>query len=224
MATPRVSPYTWITWLTKLLAGEEHCFWKAWFKSHFQNYERIESDFDSAQWVADHAAIVHDWAEQLRNEGWTVSVENQNAFVLAGRSGAKLAGKPDIIAIRHGAREGEGEVLIVEIKGPAAKPRASHKVQALLYLYLYVYANPEHENFDVRAQVEYCNRPAVNVSIEDADEGFRQQFRSVMIEIGGDTEPVHTPSYNECSRCDLGKGVCAARVTSVAEAIPVDIF
>jgi CRISPR/Cas system-associated exonuclease Cas4 (RecB family) len=224
MATRRLTSYTWITWLTKLLAGEEHCFWKAWFKSHFQNYEKVDSDFDSAQWAVDHAAVVHDRAEQLRKAGWTVSVENQNSFVLAGRRGAKLAGKPDIVALREGAQVHNSEILIVEIKGPDAKPRASHKIQALLYLYLYAYAHPEHENFTIYAQVEYANRPAIRLSRDDAGDAFRQQFRMMMQEISGDAEPAHTPSYNECSRCDLGLSVCRARISSVVEAIPVEIF
>lgn len=224
MAIRRPSPYTWITWLTKLLAGEEHCFWKAWYKSHFHEYERIESDFDSAKWTADHAAIVHDRAQQLRKEGWIVTIEDQNKFSLTGRSGAKLAGKPDIVALRRGEHASEGEILIIEIKGPTAKPRGSHKLQTLLYLYLYGHAHPEHENFTIRGQIEYSNGPALRVAMEEADAEFRQQFRMAMQEISGDDEPSHTPSFNECGRCNLGESVCAARISDVADAIQVDIF
>ena len=34
MTIQRQTPYIWVTWLTKLLAGEAQCDWASWFKAH----------------------------------------------------------------------------------------------------------------------------------------------------------------------------------------------
>lgn len=41
MAMARNSPYVWVTWLTKILAGEQSCEWASWFKAHYQDFEKL---------------------------------------------------------------------------------------------------------------------------------------------------------------------------------------
>ena len=40
MALRRDSPYIRVTWLTKLLAGEDSCEWAAWFRSQHEVWSR----------------------------------------------------------------------------------------------------------------------------------------------------------------------------------------
>ena len=85
MASPRDEPYVWVTWITKLLAGENHCEWAAWFRAH-HTYAKAPSDFDLAAWSAEHGAMVRERAAALRAEGLAVTVEGQNAFRLRGKT------------------------------------------------------------------------------------------------------------------------------------------
>lgn len=216
MTTRKQTPSVWLTWLVKLLAGEEHCRWHQWFKAHYQYYEKAESDFDSATWNVDHAAMVNAHADELRRQGYHVTVEKQNNFTLTGRTGAVLAGQPDIVAINN------DELLIVDCK--SGKPHGQHRVQVLLYLLLWRYAHPEHEELRTRGEVVYATRSPVPVNAADADDGFRQQFQSLIREIVADSEPARAPSYSECSRCDLTCASCPAKVSTPVESIRVELF
>jgi len=40
MSVLRRSPYIWVTWLTKLMAGEAQCEWASWFKAHHK-YDKL---------------------------------------------------------------------------------------------------------------------------------------------------------------------------------------
>ena len=84
MAEPRSSPYVWVTWLTKLLAGEESCRWKFWFKAN-NTFEKTPSDFDLAKWTAEHTQLMNVRAEELRADGYAVYLEGQNAFRMKGK-------------------------------------------------------------------------------------------------------------------------------------------
>ena len=65
MATPREYPYIWATWLPRLLTGENSCEWAVWFKAHHQNWTRTPSEFNQAQWMLNHTALLNrrraDW-------------------------------------------------------------------------------------------------------------------------------------------------------------------
>jgi hypothetical protein len=94
MSIPREVPYLWLTWLPRLIAGEDHCFWKAWFKCHFTGYEKVEDDkFQLGAWASDHAVMVYERAKALRPAGYTVTVEGENQFRFATRAGAVLSTK-----------------------------------------------------------------------------------------------------------------------------------
>ena len=40
-------PYIWVTWLTRLLAGENSCEWAAWFRAQHESWSwtRVPSGF-----------------------------------------------------------------------------------------------------------------------------------------------------------------------------------
>ena len=124
MPQRREHPYIWATWLPRLLTGENSCEWAVWFKAHHRDWTRQPSDFDQAQWLLDHAALVN---ERIRN--WEVGgfdVEAQNRFELRCRT-ATLAGRLDTIARR------EDGAVIVDAKTGQECP--SHAVQVMIYLY-----------------------------------------------------------------------------------------
>ena len=119
MPQRREHPYIWATWLPRLLTGENSCEWAIWFKAHHQDWARVASDFNQAQWLLDHTALVNERISNWTAGGYDVDVETQNRFELRGKS-ATLAGRPDIIAHR------EDNGVIVDAKTGHESP--SHTV------------------------------------------------------------------------------------------------
>ena len=126
MAQRREHPYIWATWLPRLLTGENSCEWAAWFKAHHQNWAKVPSDFDQAQWMLNHTALLNKRKANCKHGGFDVNIKGQNSFQLQGRS-ATLAGKPDLITQR------DGQVVIVDVK--TGEESTSHIVQVMIYLY-----------------------------------------------------------------------------------------
>src|SRR5439155_19232797 len=54
MATKRDGVFVWITWLSRVMAGEQNCEWATWFKAHYENYDKAPSDFDTVKWNIEH--------------------------------------------------------------------------------------------------------------------------------------------------------------------------
>ena len=77
MLVARETPNIWITWLTKLLVGENSCEWSGWSKAHYQRYDKVPGGFDPTAWQI------------------AVFTENQNSLTLRGASAAP-GGKPDL--------------------------------------------------------------------------------------------------------------------------------
>ena len=113
MTKPRDGAYTWVS---KLLVGENVCTWAAWFKTHYERYDPLESDFDSAGWNMKHTEALMELADRLESKGLEVYIENRNSFRLeSGESGSVMAGKPDLVAVHPDGRttvyDGEGAGL-----------------------------------------------------------------------------------------------------------------
>ena len=101
-------PYIWATWLPRLLTGDSSCEWATWFRAHHQNWTREPSDFNQAQWLLQHTALLNEQKAQWEGNGH-VLVEGQNTFRLRGQS-ATLAGKPDLMVVR------DNDALIIDVK------------------------------------------------------------------------------------------------------------
>src|SRR3977135_4475098 len=101
--TPRAGkPYCWVSWVRKVLAGEGQCQYQPWLKAHFRYDKRLDTNFNLAAWTRDHTVLVEARATELRADGWTVTLEAENAFKLHGNT-AILSGQPDLIAVRDDA-------------------------------------------------------------------------------------------------------------------------
>ena len=126
MAQRREHPYIWTTWLPRLLTGENSCEWAIWFKAHYQDWTRTPSEFNQAEWMLNHTALLNKRKANWKHGGFDVNIEGQNSFQLQGRS-ATLAGQPDLITQR------DGQAVIVDVKN--GEDSASHVVQVMIYLY-----------------------------------------------------------------------------------------
>ena len=88
-------PCIWVTWWTRLLAGENSCEWAAWFRAQHESWSWVKapSGFDLVGWHIAHTAGVNECRAEWEERGYTVYTESQNSFALRGRT-ATLGGKP----------------------------------------------------------------------------------------------------------------------------------
>ena len=129
---PRDAPYIWVTWLTSLLSGDNHCEWAAWFRANF-NHEKRPSDFNEVKFRAEHTEMVHARVASLKRENYQVFVESQNRFNLRGRT-ATLGGTPDIVAVR------EDDARVIDCK--TGRRKDSHYFQVLMYMMMLPLTHP----------------------------------------------------------------------------------
>ena len=65
LAQRRERPYIWTTWLPRLLTGENSCEWAIWFKAHHQNWAKVPSDFNQAEWMLNHTSLLNEKKSQV---------------------------------------------------------------------------------------------------------------------------------------------------------------
>lgn len=201
--TPRHHAYYWVTWLTKLLAGENMCVWAAWLKGHYK-YEKQESTgFDIDNWTMQHTALLRDRAETLKGQGFTVTLEDQNPFSVVGKNGSEIAGKMDIVAAK-------AKMLLIE-DGKTGKKRTSDHAQVGIYMMFH----PDRKGKEVFGNVIY---PDSVVKVNPMDP---QLLSKLMKQL--EAEPPCTPSARECKFCDIAQ--CKSRFVSKRKAVyETDLF
>lgn len=199
--TRRPEPYVWVSWITKLLAGESSCLWSAWFRAHYQT-AKTQNGFDLGNWQLDHTAMLRKVAAEHEAEGLEVFTEDQNTFLLKGRIGT-LAGKPDVVALNGTAG------LITDTK--TETPKASDRIQVLTYMWALPKTNPAFAEVKFSGRVVY-KTGFVLISAEEADEAFVRQVSDLMRVVCGEAEPHKAPSFKECKFCPIGPEDCLDRV------------
>ena len=196
MAQCREHPYIWATWLPRLLTGERSCEWAIWFKAHHQGWNRKPSDFNQADWLARHTALLNEQRDQWTRSGYEVRLENQNAFRLRGQS-ATLAGKPDMLVLNN------DRILIVDVKGGQEQPW--HHYQVMIYMYALPKAMPEYRDTKFSGEIVYGDHTH-RVPQGGIDQGFIQNLGSLIRRIAAPEPPVRVPSAQECRFCDITAG------------------
>lgn len=199
----RAEPYVWVSWLTRLLAGESSCVWSTWFRAHHLPAKQ-PTDFDLGAWQVEHSAMLRKTAAEHRQQGHTVYTEGQNLFALKGRAGT-LAGKPDIVAVR------ETMGLVTDTK--TGSPKASDRVQVMIYMWALPKTNPAFAGLRFDGQVIYKTGHSV-ILAEEVDAVFIKRVGDLMTEVCREVEPSKAPSFGECRSCPLTPEDCADRVES----------
>ena len=207
MTTKRDQPYIWVTWLTKLLVGDNSCEWAAWFRAHYTNFRRAPDNFDSATWQMNHTVLLNQVRDRLHDEGHTIFVEKQNRFALRGSS-ATLGGKPDLIALtgNHG--------IIYDVK--TGQPTASDHVQVMTYMYAVPRALGQYRKFTFDGKVVYGDHE-VSIPAMAIDDRFIDRLASLIRRISRQQPLLKTPSAMECGFCQISKEECPERVESGPE-------
>lgn len=196
-------PYIYVTWIAKLLGGQR-CLWSAWFKAHFKYEKYEEQGFDLAKWNRDHDRLMAKRRRALELDGWTVTVEEANAFKLEGAS-AVVAGKPDLIAVKG------DRVLLVD--GKTGRERESDVWQVLIYLYALPKRRPDLAALQIEGEVHYRDGDITLTPDELTNGGRLDPIVDLIKVISSDTPPAKVPSRDECKRCNIGKKDCPQRIS-----------
>ena len=205
MPPRREHPYIWATWLPRLLIGENSCEWTVWFKAHHQNWTRVPSDFNQAEWMLNHTALLNDQKSQWEARGDDVRVEAQNAFRLQGRT-ATLAGKPDIIVVR------DDHALIIDVK--AGREQPSHTVQMMIYMYALPRALPQYREAKLSGEVVYPTQ-TVKVPRGGLDQSFIRRLVALIQRVAAPEPPPTTASASECQVCPNWHRLPAVHIPTV---------
>ena len=196
-------PDVWVTWLTKLLVGDNSCEWAGWFKTQHENrsWDKVPSDFDQTQWQMEHTALLEQARSKLEAEGQAVFVENENRFTLRGSS-ATLGGKPDIVATY------EGKGTIVEAK--TGTPRRADHVQVMVYMYAVPRALQQYRGIAFDGRVVYQDHEEA-VPASAIDQPFVERLGALIRRLASGTPARKVPSPMECGFCNITEADCPER-------------
>jgi hypothetical protein len=198
----RPNPFIWVSWISKLMAGEKQCQWASWFRSHYV-WDKVPSGLDLAKWTAEHAQLLQARRAALEAEGFTVYAEDQNSFTLMGETGIQVSGKPDIVAIRG------PEAYVEDCK--TGTPRHSDHFQVLVYMLSLPHVEGPCKGRKVDGHIVYGNT-VVDVPSSKIDADLKELFRKTVLTIGGQQPVRKVPSWGECRYCDISRGDCPERI------------
>ena len=205
MKVKRDNVFIWVTWLTKLIAGEQQCEFQSWLKSHYKYTKAGGSgNFSLTKWTIDHNKLVHKVRDELEADGYKVTIEDQNSFRLRLPGDITVSGKADIIALH------EKKVPFVD-DCKTGRQKNSDQVQVMLYMIFLPKCIERYENTIFEGRVIYKDGE-VPIHWEDVDDGLKEVVWDLIKRIGGDEPPRKVPSTNECKWCDISKGDCPERV------------
>lgn len=202
MAKAREEKFVWVTWLSRLMAGETSCHWAPWFKVRYEA-ERIPPKSELISWKIDHNRQVNELRKSLLSERKKVLSENQVRFRYQ-ISGLTFAGAPDLISLF------EDELEIYDYK--TGSPRDSDQVQVMIYMYCLPRAKSEFQGKKITGFVVY---PQQRIEIPQTiiNSQFEENLLYFLSILAEDKEPQKSPSQEECSFCDLSIKDCPEKMS-----------
>jgi len=204
MKQERFNPYIWVTWLTKLISGEQQCEFQSWFKAHYK-YDKKPTDFNLTKWMISHNQLLHKRRNELEKKGYTVKIEDQNSFCLYHPRGITISGKADIVALGNMNRN-----TVEDCK--TGKYRNSDQVQVMLYMMFLPKCIKEYKKIKFDGTVVYKDDVKVPIFWTDIDSNLKTVVWDVIKRIGADKPCRKTPSRSECNFCDISKDDCPEKV------------
>jgi len=204
MTKPRTEPYVWVTWLSRLMAGDVRCQWAPWFKTHYTGYVRAPSDFQLAAWTAEHTQLLDELVKERSALGEGIYREVQNEFQARRPSGLIISGKPDLITIDQG-----GHCTVYDAK--TGKPRQSDIIQVMLYMMFLPYASPLYEGKDLSGCLVYKDGSRSDIPHNSIDDAFQKNVTYFLDILESTSPPKRTPHSIECDFCDITNADCPDR-------------
>ncbi len=203
-------PYVWATWLPKLLAGYDSCEWAIWFKAHHTGSSWIHKPSNLSEWLIKHTEMLRQRSQQLTDDGYDVSVEDQNRFSLTGSQvSVVIQGKPDIIAVK------DGVASVIDVK--AGQPQGFHDYQVMLYMY--ALSRGKYNATQIKGQLVYPTHET-EVPFSRVNDEFIQTLGGLVRRIASPSPPLpRVPSARECGWCDITGEDCP----DIIEGGPIEI-
>ena len=196
-------PYIWVTWLAKLVVGENSCEWAGWFRTQHEtwSWNQVPDTTDWTTWRMAHTARINEVREDYEAKGYTVFTENQNWFRLRGNSAA-LGGKPDLIARK-------GSVgTIIDIK--TGEPQSSHGVQVIVYMYAIPRALGQYRGVTFDGKLVYADHE-VPIPSSAVDDKFVGNLAQLITRLSSSAPARKVPSRTECGFCNIARLDCPER-------------
>jgi PD-(D/E)XK nuclease superfamily len=203
----RSSVYVWVTWLSKLMAGESNCQWSAWFKSHHTEYARVPGNFQLAAWTTEHTQLLDEVSKERVSQGEIVYREGQNSFRAKRKSGLTVAGTPDLISMEQES----GRCFVYDVK--TGTPRQSDIVQVALYMMFLPYATGLYKGKKLDGYVVYKTGKS-EVPYKIIDEKFQKNVTYFLNILESSDPPPRLPTHAGCLWCDLTATDCHERIES----------
>jgi hypothetical protein len=205
MTRPREGLYVWVTWLSKLMAGEVQCHWGAWFKTHYTDYKTQPIDARLANWTVEHNQYLTDLINERKALGDITYKEDQNKFRVRRPSGLVIAGKPDLITYDKTT----GQYTVYDVK--TGNQRQSDIIQVMLYCYCLPYASAIYKGKRLNGCVVY-KEDRVEVPSEMVDDAFTKRAVYFLNILESPNAPDKCPSSVECEYCELSSQDCPERI------------
>lgn len=203
----RDGSYIWVTWLKGLMVGDQSCEWASWFKSNYQNYEKVPSDFDSVAWNMNHTRLLRELHQVRRQAGDQISLERQNRFTYRHPSGVVLGGMPDLVSISTSNES----ATVYDAK--TGQERDADRVQVMIYMHLLPLAHPAFEGMQLDGMVVYQDSQFY-IPASAIDNKFIEGLTSWIDVLSSKTPALKVPSLSECRFCEVSKSECPERIAN----------
>lgn len=209
MTQARDFPYIYITWLSALLSGDRSCEWAVWFRTHFEKYNKVPRDFNSARWNQEHTALLNRKRTELESEHVTVYTEAQNKFSLQGGV-ATLGGKADLVGIP------EPEFFPDYVSGTVydaktGKPKDSDITQVQIYMWALPKAIERYRGMTLNGCLVYSDHEE-DIPASSITHAFVERLVSLIKRVATVAPAIKIPAAGECQWCDITTADCPERV------------
>jgi len=194
MANQRESPFIWVSWLSKVMAGEVSCHWQTWFQTHNQLTEKQPSDFNLANWKIKHTKLLTELKEKLIEEKMSPLIEREIRYQIP-ESNTTIKGKIDCKI------EKDDEIIVYDCK--TGNERTSDQTQVMIYMYLL----SKKEDKKIKGKVIYNER---EIEINELPKDFEEDFNYFINILASENSPVKNPG-SDCKFCDITKQDCPER-------------
>lgn len=192
----RGSPYIWVTWLANVMSGSVSCQWQYWFQAHHLLRERRQS-FDSVAWQVGHTRLLTEVKQELFDAGLRPRSEVGISFRVPGVD-VTISGKVDCLV------EDESGVMLYDCK--TGKPRDSHQVQLMAYMYG-ISTYPQYRSSSISGTLVYREQ---RVEISHLPGEFASDL-TFFVSLLAREEPLAKEPGHDCEFCRITAFDCPER-------------
>lgn len=218
MTRERDFPYLYVTWLSSLLSGDRSCEWSVWFKAHYQDFDKVPRDFDSARWNQEHTALLNRKRVELEELGHEVYVEAQNKFNLRG-SAATLGGKADLVGISDDMVDPWCTVYDAK----TGRPKDSDIAQVQIYMWALPLAVPRFKGLEFNGCLVYATHEE-HIPASTITSAFIGRVSALIKRLASPDPARKIPAAGECRWCEITSGDCPERIDSAEYTASTNAF